>query len=235
MFNFLFKKKIDKTIQKRQSEIEERILQLESELFAIRFVKILSNEKRIKQKIYKNLLQIVESECIKLIWIDDIVKMNDIVYGQGVKVRNNELARGIYSYKYNDEKKVFLSNKTDKPPKIFIALDENKEKIDYIWTLAHEIGHHFSIKLYNDETEKGANDMIRKILSLCLNEDEMFFIENDLKIYSDCLSFYFDKEKPVYRKVFYDLEAEFYKRHNYIKMLEKIVAEKYRKRKSNVQ
>ena len=82
----------------------------------------------------------------------------------------------MYSYVVNKFTKEPIYS--DKYP--LISLTEDYD----VFTLAHEIGHHFAYKLYKDRSESAANRCIQALAELFLTNLERYIISIALKVHS---------------------------------------------------
>ena len=210
---------------KSQKELEKRATKI-----AHRFMQIAKNEKRIEDKLLSGIMGICESEGIKINWESDIKEMNKKVWGT---LRNRaDCSSGVYIYTSNKSTGKSVSTKNYKPPVIYVNYDESVGIKSGLWVLAHELGHHFAIKYNNDSSEIGADNMIRTIAEFCLDPYEIFNIETTLGIYSDGVSYYFNKDKPEEGRVYFDMTAHVQKIYNMEKIYKNFIKDIIIKRNS---
>jgi len=110
----------------------------------------LSGNTFVHKKFWKEMEKIAKKENIEVIMHDSVLLLNKRVYPkeweQWAKHSPGQLAAGVYSWSRVDisYKKIHLYKKD-------------------VWTFAHELGHHFSIKLINDDSEEAANGFRRTL------------------------------------------------------------------------
>lgn len=181
MFN-IFKPKPKKVvILPKFSRVRTLQILMEAAEVGDRYTSILLNQRRIKHKFFNGLLDIANAECIDIEWHTCEDKMNLAYFGKdGVLPQGFKKAAGIYQYTHRGG--VVLNNRTEKRPTI--AIHVNKDKVDTVWVLAHEIGHHFAIHINNDFSESGADAMIKTLAELILTPLEIFILEFAIEIYS---------------------------------------------------
>lgn len=126
----------------------------------------------IYKKFHDGLLKICEEEKIYVHTYDNINDLNDDVYGVGVKDKES-LAAGVYCYKkvYNDEDLKRL-------PSIHF-------KKNGTFVLAHEVGHHFSIKYFSDYSEKAADKYIYQLAKKILSKAEIGLIDIEMEVFAE--------------------------------------------------
>lgn len=143
---------------------------------------------QVLNKFNEYLLELIKDEEIKLRIFD---KIEDLPANKNEKVATTIgmcSFEGItYSYPsyYSDKtlNNLFslekaLANKTAINPEIHLTKDYN------VFTLAHELGHYFMYKNFEDASEDSANRYISTLAKSCLNDDELYEIKTDLKIES---------------------------------------------------
>lgn len=117
----------------------------------------------IRKKLYKNLIDLCKQLNIKLEYVDNIRK-----------VSKSKIVAGRIHYQENK-----LSGKyVDGYEKIEILKDVEFPE----FVLAHELGHYYSIKYNNDDSEKAANDFAKKICYDFLNKKEKRILKLFIKI-----------------------------------------------------
>lgn len=140
---------------------------------------IFSLQKSIKEKFRKKLLKICKKEQIYLEFFDTIESLNEVNKKTNLTIEEfGKLAIGTYSHFSKKDNSIFNRVKF-KMPKIKLLL-----KKDDVWTLAHELGHHFSIKEFNDCSEKSAKRYIKTLAKQCMTKFERFLIKIELSVYS---------------------------------------------------
>ncbi|MFA5153778.1 MAG: hypothetical protein WC554_14550 [Clostridia bacterium] len=147
-------------------------------------------KKEVCQK-FKNLLfEICDKESIYIKFYNDEYQLNDVtvkysetgernlVDSKGNTVFDGNLATGKY---------VYLKKECDTPekrvqrqlPKIQLRKNE-----DVTWTLAHELGHHFTIQYKGIETELAADHYVKTLAEQLLTKKEQELLEIEIRVYS---------------------------------------------------
>jgi len=135
-----------------------------------RYYQFVQSEKRIFHKYYNFLVDLCKKENIKLVFCKNPQEINSILGRDG-----DELCAGKYVY-YVKNGKLIENSST-----IYIAInssfetvyDENRKyQFSCVTTLAHELGHHFAIKLKNNDTEEAADRYIVKFAHTALHPIE---------------------------------------------------------------
>jgi len=170
--------------------------------FSNRYVKYILDSNRINTKFFLGLVKIAKEENIPIIYYKNSEELT-------LKYYNNhyELVSGVYNYTT-----ISGSNGVEcynRPIGIGISLNNKKleETIKYapfVSILAHELGHHFSLKLHNDGTEQSADCYIRNLAEQILTTNELMIIDSTLSIYEGKL-FYYNKNNIIEGREFYDM------------------------------
>jgi hypothetical protein len=148
------------------------------------------NRKKALGKFKRAMFDICDKESIYIEFFNDYYQLNEVTVKnsvdgttlffdkKGMPFNFNELAGGRY---------IYLKKEYDTPEKRVerqmpkIELNKNKE---FMWTLAHELGHHFTIQYQNIETEEAANKYIKTLAEQLLTKKEQKFIQTEIEIYS---------------------------------------------------
>lgn len=149
----------------------------------------------VKEKFKTLLLELCDKEQIKVRLHDTIYDLNE---QRLQKVDPDNLAVGVYSYKrYTDTKKLYYS---DELPRISLYKESS------VFTLAHELGHHFAIKTFCDETEETANRFVQILAENLLTNLERYILSISLECHSGL--------KLPYPEITLTQWKEFQKTHN---------------------
>jgi hypothetical protein len=183
--------------------------------FSDRYVKYILDDNRINTKFFLGLLKIAKDENIPIIYYKNSEELT-------LKKYNNldRLICGLYTYNYNIINRIKYYNKP-----ICINISLNNKKIEdamkcpyFVSTLAHELGHHFSLKLHNDSTEQSADHYIRNLAEQILTTNELMIIDSTLSIYEGKL-FYYDKNNIIEGREFFDMDKYILDELNFKKTL----------------
>lgn len=141
-----------------------------------------SIRKSVLDKLEKYCMQLIEQENIKFIKYDTIWELNNICEDIATVEQKNKLAGGLYCYIPKHK----ISGITGK---LLLELQENYPQIKVysnpcIFTIAHELGHHFCIKNFNDTSELAADNYIFEIVKQCLTPKEIYCISIELECHA---------------------------------------------------
>ena len=135
------------------------------------------------------LLELCITELIYIEYFNDIYQLNRVsvkyfsdsgkylVDSNGIQFDEKNLACGKY---------VYLKKEYDTPVQRSLSkLPRIELKKDYdLWTLAHELGHHFTIQYQNIETEEAANLYIKTLAEQFLTKEEQEYLDIEIMVYS---------------------------------------------------
>lgn len=130
--------------------------------------------KRIVEEKFKNiLLQLCKEENIKINYFNTIEELSESCQSYS---KDKERIVGLYGYSVKKDSIEFIYD--DVHP--FISLTNNYD----VFTFAHEIGHHFSLKYNYDRTETSADNYIFTLAKKYLTDIEIFILSIELEVYS---------------------------------------------------
>jgi len=162
-----------------------------------RYIEILFNKERIKQKFLNKILEDIKKNNIQFEVYDCCEELNKNRSNPKVNYQSiDDLAIGVFGYNLSEDGQVIN-------PKIKIALEGNNLE-DRVWIVAHELGHYYRIKYFNDISELGADNYIYKLALRFLNEIEIKIIEISLKIHSGLdskIEHYLSLKPETYSKI----------------------------------
>jgi len=145
------------------------------ELAFERYWKIKTNEKRILNKLDKGLLKILEDEKINLQFYPNEETLNLDLFNE---TEESNFAGGVYQYYSIFKEGIYVIRNESFKPTIYLP-----EKY-YIWTLAHELGHHFTITYMRNRSEEIADRYIETLCKQILDEIELNVLAADIHIHS---------------------------------------------------
>jgi len=156
-------------------------------------------------------LKLIKDENIHLFEFDTIYELNNLNENTITDEEKDRLAAGIYKYIPIDKLNGF-------GPEILLILQKTLPSInltkDYnVFTLAHELGHHFCVKKNNDRSELAADNYILEIAKQCLTPKEIYCLRNSITAYSRIPNEQFDIEYD-YESLFTYKEYKYNKKHN---------------------
>jgi len=131
----------------------------------------------VLKKFRKELLKICNKELIYIKIYDDAEELNKETLKETPNIETGKLAVGKYislPKNYNTT----LNKIMNHLPRI--ELTKNYDT----FTLAHELGHHFSIKKNGDRSEETADNYIMELAKKCLEPHELLRISIALKVNS---------------------------------------------------
>jgi hypothetical protein len=128
----------------------------------------------VLKKFDSYLQTLCKTENIKIKYFDTIEELNIERGGKDLTNRGN-LAVGVYRYRFDEDNNLIINEKI---PTIFLTSEYN------VYTLAHELGHHFSIKTKSDNSEESADNFIFTFAEKYLTNLERYIINIGLKVYS---------------------------------------------------
>ena len=168
-----------------------------------RYTRYILSEERIERKFYNGLLKIAKSHNIKVIIHENEDDLNAVRNPNDIK--DKDRAAGFFRFrKLIDDRtnKISFCNYFQNE----IHIIRGKRYTPYVF--AHELGHYFSIKWYNDYTEESADSYIQYLAKLCLHPIEFKIIDADLMIYAGIDLYYSKKDTEVNGKRFYDMSKQ---------------------------
>ena len=136
----------------------------------------LNNEKRnvIYRKFHDGLLKICEDEKIFIHVHNNIDELNKNVYGDVDKPQ----AAGVYRYR-----KIYKDG--DELPAIHFQKNST-------FVLAHEVGHHFGIKYFENDSEEFADKYIYQLAKRILTKSDIGIINIEINVFAKCnIPFYY--------------------------------------------
>jgi len=156
-------------------------------------------------------LILIKNENIHLFEYDTIYDLNKLNENTITEDEKNRLAVGLYTYipieKLKHVDPEILLKCQEKLPSISLTKNYN------VFTLAHELGHHFCIKKNNDRTELAADNYIFELAKQCLTPKEIYCLGPSIVVYSQIDHKQFDVEYD-YHTLFTYKEYKYNKKHN---------------------
>ncbi len=134
-------------------------------------------KEKIEKKFYNKLIRVCEKELIYIEYYNNVYDLSKIKEISPSLKNKGNLACGRYIYYVKPEYDTPLNRINHKLPKIQLLKNNN------VWTLAHELGHHFCIKK-NDFTEKGADKYIKILARRHLDIFDRIILGIEIFIYS---------------------------------------------------
>jgi hypothetical protein len=157
------------------SWFKKRKKKISRELAFERYWKIKINKKRVLHKLDKGLLKILENEKINLQFYPDEESLNLDLFNETEK---SNFAGGVYQYYSKFKKDIYVIRNESFKPTIYLP------KNYLIWTLAHELGHHFAITNMRNRSEEAADKYIKTLCGQILDEIELYALAIDIHVYS---------------------------------------------------
>ena len=133
----------------------------------------------MKKKFKNYLVDVCEKEGIYLYYHDDIVELNRTVFGEEKKPEN--YAVGVYQYLKTIDVEY---SKKHKYPRISLLKTSTLTGTSDLMVFAHEIGHHYGIKKYDNDSEEIADVISVNLFKKCFTKYDVFRYKHFLKIYS---------------------------------------------------
>jgi len=158
-----------------------------------------NKEQPVLRKFYYFLDDLRKKENIFIEFHDSIKSLNKEKIATNPDLELGSCTVGVYRY---------LKSEFDTPenrvirnlPKIELLNDKANKKnngkdfypLSFVWTYAHELGHHFAIKNFNDETEEKADEYVHTLATECFTDEEFFAVRHSIAAHSGIA---IDKEK----------------------------------------
>lgn len=143
-------------------------------------MELLSDEvqKKLEHKFFNFIDEKRKSEQVYLKVFDDIDALNKHRNGGLASTDDTDRAIGLYEY-YKPEYDTPAKRVLNQMPKICLCNDN-------VWVYAHELGHHFAIKLEQDTSEERADSFIKTFAEECFTPLEFFAMHCGISAFSHC-------------------------------------------------
>ncbi len=191
-----------------------------------RYIKFCTNEKRIFQKLNREVLKYCEAEGVEVLICDSHIDLYDAVYGKEDGFRELSSAQKINAHaggfcaKYKEKKTGSIYFK------IYLVKRDNPSTLFNI--LSHEVGHYIGLKYFNNGDEEFADYYAYIFAKKFLSPIEFSLVEPFIKIMAGEKLVY-NKKDVTKHEVFFDMK-EFLKIEEKIKkMLKDRFEAKYKK------